>query len=102
MNREIKKHFDFDDALSSHIVCLSSATVTNARAQEERPCLLPLMPQVPRIIDMTDIDGLHAIDYLWRPLPLMTLGEDTKTMDVDEFWHHLSTLEDFGGEKEFS
>jgi len=31
----------------------------------------------------------------WRRLPVMALSEDTKEMDVDEFWHHISTLEEF-------
>ena len=29
----------------------------------------------------------------------MILNEDTKTMNVDEFWHHLSTLEDLGARR---
>ncbi|ROI15250.1 hypothetical protein DPX16_1403 [Anabarilius grahami] len=96
---EIKKRFDFDDALLTQIVCLSPATATDAKARAEHPSLLPLMQQVPRLIDMADADRLQAIDDQWRRLPLVALSEDTKAMDVDELWHHISTLEDFEGER---
>ncbi|ROK84992.1 hypothetical protein DPX16_0682 [Anabarilius grahami] len=93
----IKKRFEFDDALLTQITCLSPATATDAKARAEHPSLLPLMQQVPRLIDMADADRLQAIDDQWRRLPLLALSEDTKAMDVDEFWHHISTLEDFEG-----
>lgn len=83
----MKKRFDFDDAHLVHIACLSPATATDARARAEYPSLFP------RLIDSTDADRLQA---KWRRLPLVTLNEDTKTMTVDEFWHHLSTLENLG------
>jgi hypothetical protein len=98
---EIKKRFDFDDALLVHIACLSPATATDARARAEYPSLFPLMRLLPRLIDSTDADRLQAIDDQWRRLPLVSLNEDTKTMTVDEFWHHLSTLEDFGARRVF-
>ncbi|MEQ2174920.1 hypothetical protein GOODEAATRI_012609 [Goodea atripinnis] len=99
--REIKKRFDFDDALLVHIACLSPATATDARARAEYPSLFPLMRVLPHLIDSTDADHLQAIDDQWRRLPLVTLNEDTKTMTMDEFWHHLSTLEDFGARRLF-
>ena len=59
------------------------------------------MRLLPRLIDSTDADRLQAIDDQWRRLPLVSLNEDPKTMTVDEFWHHLSTLEDFGARRVF-
>lgn len=72
-------------------------------------CLLPRRPMslfphmrvLPRLIDSTDADRLQAVDDQWRRLPLVTLNEDTETMTVDEFWHHLSTLEDLGARRVF-
>ncbi|CAM4587089.1 unnamed protein product [Leuciscus chuanchicus] len=93
--REIKKRFDFDDTLLTQIVCLSPAAATDAKIRAKHPSLLPLMQQVPRLIDMTDADRLQAIDDQWRRLPLVALSKNTKAMHVDEFWHHISTLEDF-------
>lgn len=46
-----------------------------------------------------DPNGLLTIVDQWRCLLLVTLGENTRTMDGDEFWHHPSTLEDFGDKK---
>lgn len=63
--------------------------------------LFPLMRVLPRLIDSTDADRLQAVDDQWRRLPLVTLNEDTETMTVDEFWHHLSTLEDLGARRVF-
>ncbi|MEQ2298419.1 hypothetical protein AMECASPLE_005033 [Ameca splendens] len=59
------------------------------------------MRVLPRLIESTDADHLQATDDHWGRLPLVTLNEDTKTMTVDEFWHHLSTLEDFGARRLF-
>ncbi len=80
---EIKKRFDFDDALLTCLVCLSPATATDANARVEHPSLLPLMEQVPRLINMSDTDRLQVIDDQWRRLPLMALSEDRKEMDID-------------------
>lgn len=79
--------------------CLSSASATSARPCTEHISLLPLMEQLHRLIDMQDSDCPQEIDEGVRCLPLVTFGENKKTMDVEEFWHHLSTLEDFGGKK---
>ncbi len=65
------------------LVCLSPATATDANARVEHPSLLPLMEQVPRLINMSDTDRLQVFDDQWRRLPLMALSEDTKEMDVD-------------------
>ncbi|KAL7376854.1 hypothetical protein ABVT39_017022 [Epinephelus coioides] len=97
----MKKRSDFDDVLLTHIACLSPAAATDARARAEYPPLLPLVRVLPRLIDLTDADRLQAINDQWRRLPPVTLDEDTKTMTVDEFWHHLSTLEDFGARRVF-
>lgn len=70
--RQMKKRFDFDDALLVHIACLSPATATDARAQAEYPSLFPLMRVLPRLIDSTDADRLQA---KWRRLPLVTLKQ---------------------------
>lgn len=83
---EIKKRFDFDDALLIHTACLSPATATDARPRAEYPSLLPLMRVLPRPTDLTDADRLQAIGDQWRRSPLVTLDEDTKTVTVDEFW----------------
>ncbi|KAL1276188.1 hypothetical protein QQF64_035811 [Cirrhinus molitorella] len=95
--KEIRKRFDFDNALLTQIACLSPAIATDAKARTEYPSLLPLTQQVPRLIDKTDADRLQIIDDQWR-----RLSEDTKAMDVDEFWHHISTLQDFKGATVFS
>lgn len=97
--REIRKHFDYDDLLMTQIKCLSPATATSGMARAEHPSLLPLMEQLPQLVDMQDSDRLQKTDDQWRRLSLATLDENTKSMYVDEFWHHLSTLEDFGGTK---
>ena len=76
-------------------------TVTDARAPAEHPSLFPHMKLLLRLIDSTDADRLQAIDDQWRRLPLVSVNEDTKTMTVDEFWHHLSTLEDLGARRVF-
>lgn len=89
-------------SLLTQIVCLSPASATDAKIRAEHPSLLPLMQQVPRLIDMTDADRLQPIDDQWRRLPLIALSEDTKAMDVDAFWPHISTLEDFVGVTMFS
>ncbi|KAL1246583.1 hypothetical protein QQF64_034546 [Cirrhinus molitorella] len=99
---EIRKRFDFDDALLTQIACLPPATATDAKARTEFPSFLPLTQQVPRLIDKTDADCLQIIGDQWRRLPLVALSEDTKAMDVDEFWHHVSTLQDFEGATVFS
>lgn len=98
---KFKKRFDFDDGLLVHIACLSPATTTDARARAEYPSLFPHMRVLPCLIDSTDADRLQAVDDQWRRLPLVTLNEDTETMTVDEFWHHLSTLEDLGARRVF-
>lgn len=51
---EMKRRFDFDDALLTYIACLSPSSSTDARAQAEYPSLFPLIRVLSCLIDLTD------------------------------------------------
>uniref|UniRef100_H3AA77 HAT C-terminal dimerisation domain-containing protein n=1 Tax=Latimeria chalumnae TaxID=7897 RepID=H3AA77_LATCH len=96
---EIKKRFNFDDPVLTHIECLTPSIATDQRSRSLYPSLLPLLQKVPRIVDPENTDLLQLIDDQWRQVPLMKLPENFKEMDVNHFWYNVLVLEDLGGRR---
>uniref|UniRef100_H3BFK0 DUF4371 domain-containing protein n=1 Tax=Latimeria chalumnae TaxID=7897 RepID=H3BFK0_LATCH len=96
---EIKKRFNFDDPVLTHIECLTPSIATDQRSWSLYPSLLPLLQKVPRIVDPENTDLIQLIDDQWRQVPLMKLPENFKEMDVDQFWYNVLVLEDLGGRR---
>lgn len=96
--RETNKRFDFDDALLTHIVCLHLPLRPTRGHEHSVPLWFHSCSSYHGWLTWkTQTISKPFVDQ-WRHL-FMTLSEDTKTMDMNVFWHHLSTLVDFGGKR---